>query len=478
MIESAPNDSMDTHGWLYNVLLLAAIASNLAAIGWLFRMLAVHPAPVAGRLSLRRQALKLLSASNRRKRWTDAIQRRRQRLGWTRFVIYAAALFVVVLIPVDVRWGPLDDVEDSEEFLRTLWQVVGAALGVSVAMVAFAFEAFRGSGQQAYGGSLREFAGASRLLLVIEIGLVSLLLDGVVLFGWGHNAPRGLPAAWAIIVSGITLVGVGYVMHRVVRLLDDSALRRMREERVRRLVDQAMTQQLVGQAATLWLGSSSLPIRTSFGNPGGATPIVASRAGEVVDVRLGPLSRFAVRHPNSQLWLPVNLGDSVAESGTGLYLTGQVSPRKRRRLAAAVRVRRADDESGNRALTEALERLHQQAMGAARGGRENEWRAIGQLYELVLLALPKAAAAWGIPFAGAVMAPGFFGVGPVQRIADFLYDELVAAVNANSRELIGPITYLPQHVAIEATRLGAPALAAPLFQLYPAMYALARRGRA
>jgi hypothetical protein len=121
-----------------------------------------------------------------------------------------------------------------------------------------------------------------------------------------------------------------------------------------------------------------------------------------------------------------------------------------------------------------LTRLHGQAMDAARAGREEEWSEVGNAYEQVLLGLPRAAARWGVPFEGAVAAPGFFGHGPVQRIRDFLYDELRAAVDNNSRELIDPISYLPHGIALEATRLGAPAVAATMLSLYPAMYMLAR----
>ena len=463
-------------GWFRQALFLALLVADLVLVGVFLRTLATHPAPPFGRFSLRRRARAILGPASPIIRFKRESRERLGRLGWMRFLAYSGVLGGLVLLPWDFKWGPLDSETQSEELLRTLWQVVAAALGVSVAMVAFAFQAFSSSGQRAYGGSLREFAQQSRLLLAIEVGILSLLLDGVVLFGWGHNAPRGLPAAWAIGLSAVTLVGVGYVMHRVVRLLDDRSLREMRATRVRRLVVAAMRHQLIGQAGDAWLHASGFPVRRAALAPPGAIVLHGRSTGEVTDVRLGRLARFVVSNPGTEISLAVGLGSGVNPQTALMYLTGTGLTRRARRLPSAVRVRASGDDPPDAALNEALERLHQQAMDAARNGQELEWRAISESYELVLLALPRAAAQWGVPFAGAVMAPGFFGHGPVQRIAQHLYDELVAAVSSNSRELVGPITYFPQHVAVEAARLGAPAVARPLFALYPAMYLVARRG--
>jgi hypothetical protein len=443
------------HTWFDRTLILTLIGVDLAMVGVMVRTLAMHPAPPFGRLSLRREALKMLSPggglAKTKRRWSERLRE----AEWLRFVAYAAALFALVQLPWEPRWGALGSDSQSAEFLRTLWQVVAAALGVSVAMVAFAFQAFASSGQRAYGGSLREFAQQSRLLLVIELGLLSLLLDGVVLLGWGHNAPRGLPAAWAIALSAATLIGVGFVMHRVVGLLDDRALRQMRAVGVNKLVDAAMRQQLIGQASEVWLEQTRLPVRRVLLAPTGAVPLRCMAAGDVVDLRLGPIARFAVRHPHLDLKLAVGLGNAVTDRSVLLYTSAAISRRTQRHLASSVRVR-ADKVAAGVELTDALERLHQQAMDAARSGSELEWRAISDLYERVLLSLPVAAANAGVAFAGAVLAPGFFGQGPVQRIASFLYDQLVAAVDSNSRELIGPITYShsmsPRRLCASASR--------------------------
>lgn len=144
--------------WIDKTLLLGLIGLNLLGVAAIARMLICDPAPAFSRLSLTRQAIQVLpgsahlGASGRlRARWG-------RRFGWVRFLVYAIAVSAVAWIPVRIGWGPLGDVEDSRNYLSTMWQVVATAVGLSVAMVAFAFEAFQISGQRAYGGSLKEFA--------------------------------------------------------------------------------------------------------------------------------------------------------------------------------------------------------------------------------------------------------------------------------------------------------------------------------
>jgi hypothetical protein len=462
--------------WLDETLLVAISGLILLGLGGLLRMLYYDPAPALVNLSLRRNALRSLPARANagvglriRDSWAG-------RLSWVRFALYALAVLAVVRVPIDLRWGPLGDSQRSNDYISTMWQVVAAALGMSVAMIAFAFQAFQSAGQRAYGGSLKEFARESGLVLLIEAGIAALLVDGVVLAGWGYRAPGGWAGGWAILVSTLALLLVGAVVHRVLSLLDDRALREMRTRRVHRLVQEAMRQQLTGQAADIWLANSRLGIGHAILVPAGFTPIYGDREGAVRHIWIGPLARFAARRRGLQLSLAVGLDQTVDASTALLYVRGNAE-QVPRRLVRAIRIRPQRDDIPNAALSGALARLHQQAMTAATVGDELEWTAISKSYEQILLALPEAAAEWGVPFAGAVASPGFFGHGPVQQIAQFVYDELVAAVDSNSRGLIGPITYFPQRVASTATELGAPAIAGPMLGIFPAMYRLARQGR-
>ncbi|MEA2494650.1 MAG: hypothetical protein QOJ29_2561, partial [Thermoleophilaceae bacterium] len=224
-----------------------------------------------------------------------------------------------------------------------------------------------------------------------------------------------------------------------------------------------------------WLDKTWLPVKHQLLTQVGHH-LQATEEGMVRDIRLGPLLRWHRRirpRATEALGLRVGLGDTVGDNTT-LLSAGQVMDgRDAGRLRDAFVVREPHQEPADRAWTRMLERLHKDAMEAARHGREQDWREIADAYERVLLRLPRAARVWGLPYEGAVMAPGFFGQGPVQRIRDFLYEELLVAVDNNHRELIGPITYFPQQIAVAAARLGAPAIAGPMFSLYPAMYRLA-----
>lgn len=441
-------------------------------------MLVWSPAPLFGRMSLRSRASNLLlpprGPERRRYRWRQA-----RRHTWKlRFCGYIGVFLLLWLPCWQPQWGPLSSPAESRLYLGTLWQVVAAALGVSVAMVAFAFEAFSGSRERrAYGGSLREFAYESWLVLAIEVGLLSLALDGVVLFGPFGLETKGWPALEAVFLSGVTLLAVVLVVHRILRLLDERALSRMRVQRSQQLAEDAMREQLVGQAAEVWLGSAGLPLKRDLLGGSGYT-IAADASGVVENIHLGKLLRWQRKsgrnHPPAQLWLRVSVNGSVDDQDQLLVSSQQPTERAARRLRCAFQITEPLREPADRELLLVLERLHGDAMEAARAGLVREWREVSAIYERIILTTVGAAAQFGLRYEGAIMSPGFFGQGPVHRVRDFLYDELVAAVENNHRELVGPISYFPQHIAAKAAEAGAPAVAIPLMALYPAMYRLAR----
>ena len=113
-------------------------------------------------------------------------------------------------------------------------------------------------------------------------------------------------------------------------------------------------------------------------------------------------------------------------------------------------------------------------MQAARDGLDERWRQIADSYEQVLLALPPAAAEFDIPFVGAVAAPGFFGVGPLQRIQRYLFDETRAALDANNAQVVEEIAAFPSRIAAKAVTIGAPTIATSMLALYPDLYQLAQ----
>ena len=298
----------------------------------------------------------------------------------------------------------------------------------------------------------------------------------IVLFGPLHLARKGWAGGLAILLSAITLLGVVLVVHRVLRLLDDRALARMRRRRLSGLILEAMRAQLTAQVADYWLGQTALPIKRELFLGQSGYELKADHEGWLTDIRLGPLLRWRRRTASGDqvlFRLHAGLGNHYADED--MLMTCAVEPRARalRRLRAAFVLNERIEEPADQQLRQMVDRLHGDAMDAARSGHERDWREISESYERVLLGLPRAAKTWGFKYEGAIMGAGIFGQGPVHRISEYIYDELAVAVANNHRDLVATMTFFPQHVGLEATRLGAPSVARPLLSLYPRMYQLA-----
>ena len=372
-------------------------------------------------------------------------------------------------------------VESSEDFLQTMWQVVAGALGLSVAMIAFAFEAFFSSSHRQVGGSLREFAGETRLLIVIRLGVAALLIDGLVLLGVGHEAPMGWAALWATLLSAMTLLGVPYVLSKVVKALEVDELLRMRRKRLRQTVAEAMWQQLLGQAAdSILFATPDLGVRRELFKPKAEMALRPATEGIVRDVYLGTLARLAAVRaaPGRDVSVSVLVGLGARVSPQSEVLGISASDGWVRRWAMrAVRIESSGAPSAERRLLDQLGRLHSEATVTLREGRVEDWRPIGDLYRLVLIELARAAKGNAVAFEGAVAAPGVFGFGPAQRISGYLRDELAEAVRTESADGADAVAYLPGMISREALGEGVLSVVEEMLDLYPSMYMIGRRDR-
>jgi hypothetical protein len=459
-------------------LLIALILIGVGSTGATLRLLTADPAPGFWGGSLRRAAVRLLGPSDRGSRTRRGTEDTLGTMRDDRWWLIPPVAFGLLALPVSITWGPLANASDSTTFLDAMWVVVAASLGLSVAMVAFAFQAFMTSGRRLHGGTLLEFADETGLLDAIRLGVLSLLVTGTVLLKVGHDAPRGWAAAWACMLSVLTLLAVPYVVKRVVVSLDERELLLARGRRLRSTVAHAMYHQLIGQAAEAVLTQTRMPISRALVAPQGAVPIATPADGEVRDIKLGRLARAVQRRRRRgeelQCHLAVGLGDRVQAGRALLWLHGASAERPPRWIRRCVVLSR-DSAPPDTQLLDLLASLHQQGLDAAREGRYEQWRQVADGYELVLLALPPASATFEVPFSGAVAAPGFFGVGPLQRIQRYLFDEAREAVKHDHQELIDAIAYFPAHIATKATAIGAPVIAATMLALYPSMYILAQR---
>lgn len=465
-------------GSLNDVLFVTLVAANLLVLGWFGLTLFFHPAPVVRRVSLRALARNLLIGGSPRerlrRRWIECRENRLVRLAGF------ACLGAVIFLPIDLAPGrTFGNSSSAADFIGTMWQVVAGALGLSVAMIAFAFEAFFSSAQRQVGGSLREFARDTHLLTAVQLGVLALVVNGAVLLGIGHSAPAGWAAIWATALSAGTLVSVPIVLGRVVRSLDFDELVRLRRKRLQRTVEEAMWHQLQGQAAEALLrGRPELGVERAWFSSGESVVVKAGRKGVIKDVRLGSLQRIAARAGHR--WSPPirlmsRLGGTVDRGSEILALPLATNARERRAMGRAVRIRRLADTPPDRRLTDQLDRLHADAKSALREGQTEDWRPIGGFYRLVLIEFAANAKRLGVDFQGAIAAPGVFGFGPVQRIVGYLRKELEAAVDGRNAESADAVAYLPGMIAREALEEDALVIARQMLSLYPSMYWLGRR---
>ena len=159
------------------------------------------------------------------------------------FMLFAIGLTGIFLFPSDLDVMPgcgergiglslFDSKPEAAEFIRTLWQVEGAVLALSITVIVFAFQAI---GSSRYGASLYEFAQDTRIYPVFYWGIVCLVVDGLVLLGLGKGAPNGGAGTWAVAVSFSSLPLVALVFSGTIRALDPD---RIHDRRVRRLRDE------------------------------------------------------------------------------------------------------------------------------------------------------------------------------------------------------------------------------------------------
>jgi len=432
------------------------------------------------RESLRRQALDELGVSRFERSWAH------RRL----LVRGAAAGGLIIGIGVftfvprwQITFGPFGSEDDAQQYLQTLWQVVAAAVGVSVALIAFVFEAFVSSGERRHGGTLREFARQTHILLLFDMAAISLVLDGLALAGLGERAPAGWSGFVAAVASGLTLLVLLVMVPRVIlRSLDPEQLTEMRLRATRALARRAVREQLIGQIAL-----NELYTRRESGLSQGllglsrGTQIETRRSGVLHDIRRGNLLRAlrglelgAERHAE----VVVELERTVDRGTTLIVIPGPVGGLRRWRVRRAFRIRRGSEQIASVGLERALDRLAQQILGAVRRGDETEWRMLDELLRDVLLELPLAVSKLGLTFDGAVSRPGWLRRGPAQRVFEILDRSFEQALQEDSRYLAEGILYSPYHAAVRALKLSAPGLLQDAARFYPLAYNRVRQREA
>ncbi len=308
-------------------------------------------------------------------------------LGFARHELSFLWLGVVAFLGLAQPWVPISGFsvfahhdQRSANIIGTLWQVQGAALGLSLAVVLFVFQSVHGN---RLGGSLRDFAEETWLFPIFFAGLIGLLLDGAVLLHVGKNAPGGWPASWAVIWATGTAVALGFLFRSTIHAVYPRGLHELALKRTRRAIEVEIEDVIFRRVALVLLGrfckENAIEYSPYIGRSApGAVAVHAQRDGEVRDIRLQRLRRLgvdAVRREVAQPRLCVDLGTAV-RAGSDLAVLHASQQRGASRLVHSFRIRRRRKLE----LRSVLEGLHDEALVAIRTPSPATYSAIAEIY--------------------------------------------------------------------------------------------------
>jgi hypothetical protein len=355
------------------------------------------------------------------------------------------------------------------DFIGILWQVQGAALGLSLAVVLFVFQSVHGN---RLGGSLRDFAEETWLFPIFYAGLIGLVLDGAVLLHVGHGAPAGWAASWAVIWALGTALALGYLFVSTIHAIDPGSIHELRLRRTRRAVSAAIEDVIFRRVATVLLGqfcdANAIEYAPWFGQtPDGAMLVKARRAGGVRDIRLRAMRRVAQKSQRRGLPQPVlraEIGRAV-RAGTDLVSIDSALGRASASVRRSFRLRRMEKDK----FRTLIEDLHDEAVIAIRTPSPATYSAIRDLYEDVLLVLPETWARYGQLYSAEIEGGGSpFELSPQDYLDRQLYEEITAAAKSGSRDIAHDALDLPIIVAQRALEVKALALTRRMIALWVA----------
>jgi hypothetical protein len=384
-------------------------------------------------------------------------------------VVLCVFAFVPLVIPVPA-FSYFAGSTDRLSFLETLWQVQGAALGLSLAVVLFVFQSVYGS---RLGGSLRDFAEETWLFPIFYAGVLGLTLDGLVLLDVGYGAPSGWAASWATVWAAGTAISLVVLFVSTIRAIDPRGLQAMRMRRtsraIRSEVEDVILRRVASAVLTQFCTANDIDFTPIFGQAHGraSVPVSAGSDGVITDIRLGRLRKIAAAATTGNLRKPrlrAEIGSSV-RVGTELAWLDGAQGALAPAVAKAFRIRRR----ARRAFKSTIDDLHEDALLAIRMPSPAAYAAVVELYERVLLALPETWARYGQQYVGAIAG----GANPFEfSIQDYLernlYEEMTLAAASGNRDVAHDALDLPIITAQQALDLRALALSGRMIRLWVA----------
>ena len=346
--------------------------------------------------------------------------------------------------------------------LEVLWQVQATSVGIVLAIVVFVFGLLpQGRGRLTY----REFLRRTWAVRLIIFNVGSLLFDGLVLLGVGHQVPASHGTAghgWAVTVASVTaLVSIASIVLLLARTMlaiapttNEAAQREFRLKAILQEVRSELCER--ASLGVMWdLNKTGLcSFNPAYMSPG--IPITATRTATLVwDVsvwRLRLLRRLSMRRGGKPPVLLVWPGRSVGTSRPLMVIdpsSGRLAEWWARRC---IRLRTAPPDL----FGSAVEALHATTLDDIRSDRPVEategMQALAELHEPMW----QAYATHCLPYdrdARQIFWRYRRTVG--DRIINLLDAELCAAAISRDAKIRGEATYLPRRLAREAVAVQA-----------------------
>jgi hypothetical protein len=422
-----------------------------------------------------RASLAQTSPWRRRRRdawdWLVGVLRAESSFWWL-FVLF----FGFVWLPI--RWGfrLFATGEKTPGFLQALWQVEGATLAISLAVVIFVFQAVYAS---RLNGSLRQFAEETFLFPIFFSGVYSIGLVGFVLLGGGYGAPDGWAATWATLTGGLVGLLLIFLFIWTIRAIEPGALHKRRLARARREIERDTERVILERIAINHLskyceehGVEFSPY--SFAPSETAIAVRAQRDGEVRDLKLRELRRLGERASEIGLSKPVLRVYPSVRVSKG-YEVLWVEPQVLETVALPDEVVEVGKRE-ERAFVETLQRLHDEATRLLADPMPAAYGEILAVYEDMIATLPATWAEYGQKY-GPDVAGGtsLFERDFLDLLQRNLYDEMRTAVLGSNREIAHDALHFPLGIAYRAIDQRASALSGRMLTLLVQVIAVVAR---
>jgi hypothetical protein len=385
--------------------------------------------------------------------------------------IAVAGLF----IPSRLGFRALADPSDARDFLSQMWQVSGASVGLSIAVVVFAFQ---GASSGRLATALRDYAVRAPLLIVVYLGISALVVDALVLLDVGYSAPAGWAASWATDVSAVSVLSVAFLFAAALRSIDPQVLYGRRIAAIRRQAALA-----VRQEARLRIGVNLMTLDAAkhgyefslFALPTGGEVIRAPGTGEVRDIklrRLHSLAKACREAGGGKLVVAAYPGRELTSNGIILVIPLGVAGAQNPASAVVIRAPRwrprADLEHNAR-------QLHEDATQAINDSSLLSYGMARDAQAELLLSLPRMWHQLGQQFSPEIASGlSLTGQSPADIVCRNLYEQAVRAAGKGEREIALEAGYLPVDVARQALELGSTGLGAQMTGLLRSIASMAQ----